>query len=299
MDGADRRLRHRPLRRLPRRRVWPAPRASTTFTDTPAPAEGTYIYTVAAVDNAGNSGLPSAGRTIVVDAHAAAGAGQPRRRRRPTSTKPVADLDVGRHRHRLRLRALQRLPQRRARRHRDRHDVHRHRRSRSTARSATRCGRSTSPATSRPRRPGVDGGLRQRGAARAVGPHRPAVVTTSPAPATGSAAARTAWPASTTTTSTAAASWSGSAGSATLRRRGHRRRRQLRYTVKAVDAAGNASAASNARTVLRDSTAPSVPQITRRARRRSARSRRMTWAASTDGSRLGRRRATTSTATAA
>jgi large repetitive protein len=39
----------------------------TTFTDTPAPPEGTYVYTVAAVDNAGNAGLPSASRNIVID----------------------------------------------------------------------------------------------------------------------------------------------------------------------------------------------------------------------------------------
>ncbi len=67
---------------------------ATTYVDTPAPSEGTYVYTVAAVDNAGNSGVPSAGRTIVVDGTpppvpvSLAGAS-------PTSTKPVLTWSSG------------------------------------------------------------------------------------------------------------------------------------------------------------------------------------------------------------
>ena len=58
------------------------------------------------------------------------------------------------------------------------------------------------------------------------------------------------------------------------------------YTVKAVDAAGNSSAASNATSVLRDTTPPSVPQVT--AAPTPIRTQpSLTWASSTDGSGSG------------
>ncbi len=39
----------------------------TSYVDTPAPAEGTYAYAVAAIDGAGNAGLPSAARSVTID----------------------------------------------------------------------------------------------------------------------------------------------------------------------------------------------------------------------------------------
>ena len=67
----------------------------------PAPAEGTYVYTVAAFDNAGNSSLPSAGRTIIVDGTPPPVPAEPRRRA-PDQHQAGAELDVGRRRRRLR-----------------------------------------------------------------------------------------------------------------------------------------------------------------------------------------------------
>ena len=40
---------------------------TTSYTDTPAPSEGTHTYTVLAVDKAGNTGLPTAPKTVTVD----------------------------------------------------------------------------------------------------------------------------------------------------------------------------------------------------------------------------------------
>ena len=67
VDGADRRLAASTTTRSTATANLVGSTTLTSFVDTPAPAEGTYAYTVAAFDNAGNSGTPSAPKLVVVD----------------------------------------------------------------------------------------------------------------------------------------------------------------------------------------------------------------------------------------
>jgi fibronectin type 3 domain-containing protein len=255
----------------------------TTFSDSPAPSEGAYSYTVAAFDNAGNSGLPSAAKSIVVDGTpppvpvSLGGAS-------PTSAKPVlnwtsggADLGSGFAKYNV-------------------------------YRNGTLAGTSTGT-TFTDTALAVNGSFSYTVKAVDVALNESAA----------SVAAVIVWdnvappvPSGLTGTSPVTLSphldWFsggpdgvsgfdhydvyrggvlvGQSASTSYDDAGIALDGTYVYTVKAVDAAGNASAVSNARSVLRDSAPPSVPQVTAATtpiRTQPA----ITWAASTDGSGSG------------
>jgi fibronectin type 3 domain-containing protein len=252
---------------------------ATTYADSPAPAEGSYVYTVAAVDNAGNSGPASAGRTILVDSTpppvpiSLGGAS-------PTSTKPVLNWTSG-------------GPD--AGSGFARYNVYRNGALAGTATGTTFTDTALAVNGSfsyTVRAVDVSGNESAASAAAAIvwdnvappapsGLTGPAVVTTSP---------HLDWFSGGPDGLAGFDHYDvyrsgvliGQAGSTTYDDAGIAVDGSYVYTVKAVDAAGNASAASNARTVLRDGTAPSVPQISAAATPIRTQPT-MTWAASTDG----------------
>ena len=147
-----RRRGHRPLRRLARRARPTSSPAARPRRASPTPAittEATYTYFVVAVDKAGNSGPPTAVKSITYDitpptvpAGLAASAS-------PTGAKPALRVLRGDGHRRQRRRQLPPVPRRHARSRRRPARPSATRRSPSTAPTATACRRSTRPATSR------------------------------------------------------------------------------------------------------------------------------------------------------
>lgn len=256
---------------------------STTFADSPAPAEGTYAYTVAAVDNAGNSGAPSGSRTIVVDGTpppvpvTLGGAS-------PTSTKPVLTWSSGGPDQGSGF---------------AKYNVYR---------NGALAGSATGTTFTDAALP-VNGSFSYTVRAVDVASNESAA----------SAPAAIVWdnvapPVPTGLTGAPVVTTAphldwfsggpdglagfdhydvyrsgvmvGQPGSTSYDDAGIAVDGTYAYTVKAVDAAGNTSAASNSRTVLRDNAAPSVPQVTSAATPIRTQPT-MTWAASTDGSGSG------------
>jgi fibronectin type 3 domain-containing protein len=255
----------------------------TSFVDTPAPAEGSYAYTVAAFDNAGNGGTPSTPKIVVVDATpppaptALAGPS-------PTSAKPILNWASGGPDNGSGF---------------ARYNVYRNGALAGTATGTTF----------------TDSALTVNGSSS----YTVRAVDVAGNESTASAALAVVWdnvppPVPTglngagVVTSTPHLDWFsggpdglsgfdhydvyragikvGQASSPTFDDAGVTIDGSYVYTVKAVDAAGNASGASNAITVLRDTTPPSVPQVTAAPtpiRTQPA----LTWASATDGSGSG------------
>ena len=99
--------------------------AGTTVTDSALATDGTYTYTVTALDAAGNESAVSAAVTVVYDKTEPPTPRGARRGRDADEREAGADLDVRRRRRAVGLRALRRVPRHDARGQHHRQHVHR------------------------------------------------------------------------------------------------------------------------------------------------------------------------------